>query len=324
MSQSRSATETLNPYAAVSSNRRKTAILVALFILVVGMAVWAAGIILGVPLDASIAVAAIGVAVSLIAAFIAYRNGDSIVLGIAEAKLAHKAAYPQLFRTVENLCIGSGTPMPNVYVIQDDALNAFATGRDPEHASIAVTTGLLRKLEPLELEGVIAHEISHIRNLDIRLMMMTAMLIGVIAVIADVVLRATWYGAGSRNHYKGKGEGKGAIFILVIAIIALLMAPIAGALIQMSISREREFLADASGALLTRYPEGLASALEKISVDPDPLDEATKGTSHMYFVNPLAAHSSGLNNMFSSHPPIHERIERLRNMMGITMQRNSE
>lgn len=320
MSQSRSPVETLNPYAAISSNRRKTAILVVVFILVVGVAVWAAGIVLGVPLDASIVVAVIGVIISLIAAFIAYRRGDSVVLRIAEAKLAHKAAYPQLFRTVENLCIGSGTPMPKVHIIQDDALNAFATGRDPEHASIAVTTGLLEKLEPLELEGVIAHEISHIRNLDIRLMMMTAVLIGIIAVIADVVLRATWYGAGSRNRYKGNGEGKGAIVVLVIAFVALLLAPIAGALIQMSISRQREFLADASGALLTRYPEGLASALEKISVDADPLDEATKGTSHMYFVNPLSAHASSLNNMFGSHPPIHERIERLRNMMGVTMQ----
>jgi heat shock protein HtpX len=320
MSRSPSPVETLNPYAAIASNRRKTAGLVISFILVIGVAVWAVGIIIGLPPDAAGVMAGVATLISLFVAFIAYRSGDSIVLGIAEARPASREAYPQLFRTVENLCIGAGMPVPRVYVIMDGAMNAFATGRDPAHATIAVTTGLLEKMEPLELEGVIAHELSHVRNLDIRLMMMTAVLVGLIAIVADIALRSTWYGAGSRGRYKGKGEGGGAVVLLVVAVIALVLAPIIGKLIQMSLSRQREYLADASGALLTRYPEGLASALEKISHDTDPLDEATKGTAHMYIVNPLAAHSSGLNNMFSSHPSIEDRIERLRNMMGVTIR----
>lgn len=318
MSQSRSPVEILNPYAAIAGNKRRTIGLVFSFVLVLGGVGIAAALILGVPITESLIVGGFAAGISLVIAYYAYRHGDSAVLRIAEAHPATKAQYPQLFRTVENLCIGSGMPQPNVYVIKDDAPNAFATGRDPEHATIAVTTGLLEKLEPLELEGVVAHELAHIRNLDIRLMMMTAMLVGMIAVIADITLRATWFGAGRRNHYKGKGEGGGAVVLLVIALIAIVIAPIVGKLIQMSLSRQREYLADATGVLLTRYPEGLASALLKISRDPDPLDEATKGTSHMYIVNPLAAHSSGLNNMFSSHPPIYDRIERLHNMMGIS------
>ena len=320
MSQSRSRVEALNPYAAIAGNKRRTVGLVVSFILVIGIGIWALGVVLGVPVLDSIYVGEVGTALALVGAFIAYRTGDSIVLRIADARPATKAAYPQLFRTVENLCIGSGTPVPRVFVIEDNAPNAFATGRDPDHATIAVTTGLLNKLEPLELEGVIAHELAHIMNMDIRLMMMTAVLVGIIAVVADITLRATWYGAGSRNRYKGKGEGGGAIVLVAIAAVAMIVVPIIARLIQYSISRQREFLADASGVLLTRYPEGLASALEKISRDSDPLDEATKGTAHMYFVNPLAAHSSGLNNMYSSHPPIKDRVERLRNMMGVTMQ----
>lgn len=323
MSQSPSPVETLNPYAAIASNRRKTIGLVISFIIVIGIVVCALGIIIGLPLEAAGIVALIATAVSLLCSFWAYRSGDSLVLRIADAHPASEQEHHQLFRTVENLCIGAGMPMPRVYVINDDAMNAFATGRDPEHATVAITTGLLDKLEPLELEGVIAHELSHIRNFDIRLMMMTAILVGVIAITADVALRATWFGAGRRSRYKGKGEGGGAIVIMVIALIAIIVAPILARIIQMSLSRQREYLADASGVLLTRYPEGLASALVKISGDKDPLDEATKGTAHMYFVNPLAAHGSGLNNLFSSHPPIHDRIERLRNMMGITTRANS-
>ena len=323
MSQSPSPVEALNPYAAIASNRRKTVGLVISFILVIGIAVWAVGIILGLPLEVSGIVAGIATIISLLCAFWAYRSGDSVVLRIAHAHPADPQEHRQLIRTVENLCIGAGMPMPRVYVIDDKAMNAFATGRDPEHATVAITTGLLEKLEPLELEGVIAHELSHVRNFDIRLMMMTAILVGVVAITADVALRATWFGAGRRSRYKGKGEGGGAVIIMVIALIAIIIAPIVARIIQMSLSRQREYLADASGALLTRYPEGLASALVKISGDKDPLDEATKGTAHMYFVNPLSAHGSGLNNMFSTHPPIQDRIERLRNMMGVTTRANS-
>lgn len=319
---SRSPVSTLNPYTAVSSNKRKTALLVVAFILVIGVAALAIGIILGLPLEVSAIVAGIATVISLLISYWAYRSGDSLVLGIAEAKPANRQEHLELFRTVENLSIGSGLPMPKVYVIQDDAPNAFATGRDPEHASVAVTTGLLSKLNKIELEGVIAHELSHIGNFDIRLMMMTAVLVGLIAILADIALRATWFGAGRRSRYRGKGEGGGAVILLVVAIVAVVLAPILAKVIQMAVSRQREYLADASGALLTRYPEGLASALEKIAGDPDPLDEATKGTAHMYIVNPLAAHNkSGLNGLFSSHPPIEDRVARLRAMMGVAEER---
>jgi heat shock protein HtpX len=254
--------------------------------------------------------------VSLAVAWWAYRSGDSIVLRLSEARPATRESHTALYRTVENLCIGAGLPMPKVYVIDDGAPNAFATGRDPQHASIAVTTGLLQKMKPLELEGVIAHELSHIRNLDIRLMMMTAVLVGLIAVLVDVALRSTWFGAGSRRRYKGKGEDAGGMVLLIASIIIMVLAPIIAKLIQLAVSRQREYLADASGALLTRYPVGLADALEKISGDPDPLDVATKGTEHLYIVNPLKAHASSMNDLFSTHPPLEDRVARLRAMAG--------
>jgi heat shock protein HtpX len=204
--------------------------------------------------------------------------------------------------------------MPKVYVIQDGAINAFATGRDPQHASIAVTTGLLQKTEKLELEGVIAHELSHIGNYDTRLMMVTAVLVGLIAILVDVMLRFTWYGAGHRKRYKGKGEGGAGAIVLIVAIVALVLAPIVSRFIQLAVSRQREYLADASSALLTRYPAGLAGALEKISKDDDPLDVATKGTAHLFIANPFKGNESSLNSLFQTHPLIEDRIARLRGM----------
>jgi len=206
--------------------------------------------------------------------------------------------------------------MPKVYVIKEGAPNAFATGRDPKHASIAVTTGLLEKLNKLELEGVVAHELSHVRDYDTRLMLIAAVAVGLIAILVDVFLRFTWYGAGARGRYRGKGEDAGGAILLVVAVIAAVVAPIVAKVIQMSISRQREYMADASGALLTRYPEGLASALEKISGDKDPLDVSTKGTAHLWIAEPFKGQESGFNSMFDTHPPIQERIRRLRAMEG--------
>jgi len=316
MSESPSVTSALNIYSAIAANRRKTILFVGAFVLVVAVVVEAFGVILGLPLVPASIVAGVTAVIAIIASYVAYRSGDSVVLRMSEAKPASRETHLQLFRTVENLCIGAGMPLPRIYVIEDGATNAFATGRDPEHASIAVTTGLLAKLEPLELEGVIAHELSHIRNCDIRLMMMTAVMVGLIAILVDVALRATWYGAGSRGRYRGKGEGKGGAVLLVIAVIALVLAPIIAKLIQLAVSRQREYLADASGALLTRYPPGLAGALEKISTDDDPLDAATKGTEHLYIANPFRHNESRLNSMFSTHPPIEDRIVRLKLMAG--------
>lgn len=245
---------------------------------------------------------------------ISFYSASSMALGIAQAREIKKDEEPQLYSIVENLCIGSGLPIPKIYIINDSAPNAFATGRDPQHAAIAVTSGLLQKLDKLELEGVIAHELSHIRNYDIRLMTLVVVLVGLLALLADFMLRYTWFGSGARPSNRGRGEGVAGAIILVLALVAAILAPIAAQLIQLAISRKREYLADASGALLTRYPEGLARALEKISADKEPLEVANKATAHLYIANPLKGHESWANNLFSTHPPVEERIRRLRAM----------
>jgi heat shock protein HtpX len=252
--------------------------------------------------------------VASIYVFISFRFSDRVVLSMSEAREVTREENPDLYHLVENLCIGAGMPVPRIYIIDDTAPNAFATGRDPKHAYIVVTKGLLQKLDKLELEGVLAHELSHIRNYDIRLMTLVVMLVGLVALLADFFLRWTWFGAGSRRGSRGKGEGAGGAILLLVALVMAILAPIAAQLIRFAISRRRESLADASGALLTRYPEGLARALEKISQDKEPLEAANKATAHLYIINPLKDHSSWLNNLFSTHPPIEERIKALRSM----------
>jgi len=296
-------------YDRIAANRRKTFLLLIGFFIVVAGAASAVGYLAGLPVGLS---PVIIVFVLLFAAF-SYFGSDRVALAVSGARgPISEEDDRELYRAVENLCIGAGLPMAKVYIIEDGAMNAFATGRDPQHASVAVTRGLLEKLDKLELEGVIAHELSHIGNRDTLLMTTVVVLVGTLALLADLAFRLTWYGAGSRRSYKDKNTG-GAI-LLVVALVAVILAPIAGRLISFAISRQREYLADASGALLTRYPEGLASALEKIRGDTDPLDTATKATEHLYFVNPLAAHRSALNSLFSTHPPIEERIRLLRAM----------
>jgi heat shock protein HtpX len=276
---------------------------------VVAGAAVALGIVMGLPPGLS---PIIIVFVLLFVAF-SYFGSDSVALSVAGARQVGEAEERELYRLVENLCIGAGLPMPKVHVIEDGSMNAFATGRDPQHASIAVTRGLMNKLDRRELEGVLAHELSHVGNRDTLVMGVVVILIGVLALLADLGLRLTWYGAGSRRSYSGKNS-KGAGIILIAALVFVILSPIIARIISFAVSRQREYLADASGALLTRYPEGLASALEKISGDTDPLDQATKATEHMYFVNPLTDHRSWLNNLFSTHPPIEERIRLLRAM----------
>jgi heat shock protein HtpX len=205
--------------------------------------------------------------------------------------------------------------MPRTWVLEDSAPNAFATGPDPQHSHVVVTRGLLDKLEPIELEGVLSHELSHIGNYDIRMMTVATVLVGVVALLADIALRATLFGAGSRRRGRdNEGGGQLQIIMLVVGIILAILAPIAAAAIQMAISRKREFLADASGALLCRNPGALASALEKITADTEPLEAANKATAHLYFANPLKEHASFLNNMFDTHPDTAERIRLLRAM----------
>lgn len=250
--------------------------------------------------------------IALVVTFVSYQYSDSIVLKLSQAKPVEKKDNPYLYNVLEGLAIAAGVPTPRAYIIEDTAPNAFATGRDPKRSVICVTSGLLQKLNRLELEGVIAHEMSHIKNYDIRYMTMVAVLVGTVALLSDWLRRSFFWGRRTSRRVSAKGPA-GAVFI-VLAILAAILAPLLAKLIQLAISRQREYLADASGAMLTRYPEGLASALGKISADSEPLEVANKATEHLYIVNPLIEHRSMLNNLFSTHPPTEERIRRLRSM----------
>jgi heat shock protein HtpX len=297
-------------YDRIGQNRRNTILLLVLFVAILAGLSIAIGIVLGMPYP----LAPLLIIPFLAFALISYYASTNVVLGISGAHEVTKEQEPELYRTVENLCIGSGLPMPKVYVIEDGAPNAFATGRDPEHAAVCATRGLLQKLDHLELEGVMAHELSHVGNYDIRVMTIVVVLAGLAALMADFMFRLTYFGAGSRRGNRGKGGGAAVLIIYAIAILGVILAPIAAKLIQFAVSRQREYLADASGALLTRHPEALARALEKIAADPEPLEHANKATAHLYIENPLKEHRSFLNNLFSTHPPIEERIRLLRAM----------
>ncbi len=297
-------------YDRIGSNRRNTVLLLALFILVVGAFLFAIGIVIGLPYN----FAPILIVFAVLYALFAYYGSTGVTLAISKAHPVTKEEEPDYYRTVENLCIGAGLPMPKLYVIEDPAPNAFATGRNPKVAVMCVTRGLLQKMDHLELEGVCAHELSHIGNYDIRLETMVVVLVGLVALLADFMLRWTIWGAGARPGNRGRSGGSGVAIVYAVALVAAILAPIAAQLIQLALSRQREYLADASGALLTRYPEGLASALEKIANDTEPLAEANKATAHLYIANPLSDHESWLNNLFDTHPPIQERIRRLRAM----------
>jgi len=294
-------------YDRIDGNRRNTFLLLTIFVLLLAGLSILGGLLIGLPYP----YAPLLIVPFLIFAVISYYASSNIALGISGAKEVTKDQEPEVIRTVENLCIGAGLPMPKVYVIEDGSPNAFATGRDPDHAAIAVTRGLLDKLEKLELEGVIAHELSHIGNYDIRVMTIVVVLVGISALMADFMLRLTFFGAGRRSHNRGKGGGGAMAVIYLVAILGAILTPIAAQAIRFAVSRQREYLADASGALLTRSPESLARALEKIAADPDPLESANKATAHLYINNPLKEHKSFLNNLFTTHPPIEERVRLL-------------
>ena len=246
---------------------------------------------------------------SAVMSFGSYWYSDKIVLRMSRAKEIKERSYPELYRLVENLCIAAGLPLPKIYIIDEAAPNAFATGRDPKHAVIAVTKGLLEKLDRSELEGVLAHELSHIGNWDTLLQTVVVILVGLVVLLSDWFLRWTWLGGRRRDSQEG---GQLGTIMLLIGIGLAILSPFFAVLIQMAISRKREFLADASGALLTRYPEGLARALEKISQDKTPLRVANKATAHMYIANPFKGKK--VRKLFMTHPPIEERIRALRGM----------
>jgi Zn-dependent protease with chaperone function len=253
----------------------------------------------------------IAVAFSFVSSFVSYWWSDKIVLGMSNAQLVDHDNGREIYHLVENLCITAGLPVPQIYIIEDSAPNAFATGRDPKHAAIALTTGILAKLDKAELEGVIAHELSHIGNRDILISTVATVLVGTVILITDWSSRSAFWGRRDDNNNDSGWIG------LILIIILSILAPLSAQLLQLAVSRKREFLADASGALLTRYPEGLARALEKISADPDELEVANRATAHMYIVSPLKGDDEGkktswLARSFMTHPPVEERIARLR------------
>jgi len=302
-----------NMYEQMSGNRRKSIALCAFFILLILiLAVTFGELYPGseeIVLPIALVIAAIGPIIS-------YYNSDKIILRMSKAMpaAAVEHTHPHLKHIVEGLAIAAGIPEPKLYVIDDSAPNAFATGRNPEHAVIAVTTGLLDKLDRNELEGVIAHEMSHIKNYDILLSSIAVILVGVIALLSDWLFRGFRLRGRRRSSSSRSGGGQAQLIFLIIAIVLGIMAPIVAQLLRLAVSRKREFLADANGAHLTRYPEGLASALAKLDKDTEPLEVANKSTAHLYIINPLREHASFMNNLFSTHPDTEDRITALRRM----------
>jgi heat shock protein HtpX len=300
-------------YDHISKNKRESVLLIFVFLIII----IALGYVFSLRFN-NPAILYFAVIFSVGSALISYYFSDSITLALSQAKEINRQSAPELFRIVENLTITAGLPMPRVYIIDDTAPNAFATGRDPKHAVVCVTTGILQKLQKTELEGVIAHELSHIGNYDIRVMTLVVVLVGTITLLADWLLRASFFGGG-RKRSNDSGGNQLAAIIAIAGLILAILSPLIATLIKLAVSRKREYLADASGALLTRYPEGLAKALEKISKDTEPLEAANKATAHMYIVNPLKEHQGKdsvgwFAKMFNTHPPIEDRIKKLREM----------
>ena len=298
-------------YSSISGNKTKTWLIMIFFVVFITTIVYVFSRALGYGFSL-VGFALIFAGITSIGS---YYYSDKLVLATSGAKEIKKSDNPDLFRTVENLCIGDGLPMPKIYIINDMSPNAFATGRDPKHSVVCVTRGILDKLNKVELEGVIAHELSHVKNYDIRLMGVVAILVGFVALLGNLFMRQLWFGGIGGNDRESRGNNLQAIF-LIIGIIFAILSPVVATLIQLAVSRKREFLADASGALLTRYPEGLASALEKISNDPAVLKTANNATAHLFIVNPFKGKDakSWFSSLFDTHPPVGERIKALREM----------
>lgn len=285
-------------YSEIARNKRRTLFIMAVFVGFVAALGWLFATYLG---DSSITPFII--AGALIYALSSYFWGGRLSLAVNGAKEIEKKDNPRLWRTVENLSITDGLPMPKVYIIEDPAPNAFATGRDPHHASVCATTGLLDILTDAELQGVMAHELGHIKNYDMRVSMMAFALVAVVSIMVDIMWRASWF--------KDNDEDTSPV-IMVLGVVAIILAPVIAALIQLAVSRRREYLADATGALTTRYPEGLISALQKIEQAGSVLKRQNPSTAHFFFANPLKGKS--FSNLFSTHPPIEDRIKRLQSM----------
>ncbi len=292
-------------HAQINSNKTKTMVFMAGFVLFFTLILWVLGQVMGY--GPQWLWLALGISFFINIGSLYW--GDQVILTMSGARPADRKRDFDLFTVSENLAIAAGIPKPKLYVIDDTAMNAFATGRDPQHAVVVATTGILHRLDRRELEGVIAHELSHIRNYDIRLMVMVTVLVGTIAFITDWFLRSLWWGGRRDRNDRGAGG-----ILLILGIFLAILSPILATIMKLAISRQREYLADASGALLTRYPEGLARALEKLKGDREVLEAATNATAHLYITNPFKDKEFGawFAGFFNTHPPIEERIKRLR------------
>lgn len=301
----------------IAANRRRSALLMAAFLLLFTLTMYAIGVFLsGDDLRAGIVPAALGLGAGSLVAALSYYFGANAVLGLSGAKKIRKEDDPQLWNVVEELSIAGGMPMPAVYHIQDTAMNAFATGRDPQHAAVAITTGLRDRLTRAELQGVLAHELSHVRNYDIRFSMLLAVMVGVLVLVTDTFRRYLFWGGGRRKRRDSESTGSLGAIIAVVAILLSIIAPFLAKIIQLAASREREYLADASAVELTREPEGLASALEKLGGDQEVLEAANRATQHLYIVNPFKSFEKRAQGMLSTHPPLADRIARIRKLGG--------
>jgi len=304
-------------YDQIAANRRNSFLLALSVVGLLAVLGFAIGYALTGDASGAIGAVVLAIVVGTLASLGSYFAGDRLVLTVSGAKEVDPTSAPQLMNVVQELAIAAAIPMPKVYLINDTAPNAFATGRDPRHASIAVTSGLLEKLDREELQGVIGHELSHVRNFDIRFSLIVGVLVGSIALIADFFLRWTfWTGGGRRSRDSGRGGNALQLVAFAIAIFLAILAPIAARLVQLAVSRQREYLADASSVDLTRNPEGLERALARIATDQEVLEVANRGTQHLYFTNPIKKFEERSSNLWSTHPPILDRINRLRQLQG--------
>ncbi len=298
-------------YEQITSNKRKSVFLIFFFLVLIFVLSWVFAQMFNFGRYAYV----LAIVLAVVMTFGSYFASDKLVLAVSKARPISQKDYPHLYNVVEGLAIAAGIPKPRCYIIDDTAPNAFASGRNPKNAIVVVTTGLLDKLNRAELEGVIAHEMSHIKNYDVLVQTLAVVMVGVVVLLSDWILRSfLWGGRGRRRSSSRDSGGNIGLIIVIVGVALAIFSPFIAQLLRFSVSRKREFLADASGALLTRYPPGLASALKKLDADREPLEVANKATAHLYIVNPLKDLKGKTNKMFSTHPPIEERVTALENM----------